>query len=140
MPVTHDCFLDIARDSVEKSGEQWVRNAVSRAYYSMFHSALRLTGGYIPDEDDKGARLMGGTHQRFADYLCDGAAAKEYSLDVTEIKKIGLALKTAHHKRVTADYKLNRKINKIDALTTIKGAEEMDLTINELIRTKKRVI
>lgn len=140
MPVTHDCFLDIARDSVDKSGEQWVRNAVSRAYYSMFHSALRLTGGYVPDEDDKGARLMGGTHQRFADYLCDGAAAQKYSLDVTEIKKIGLALKTAHHKRVTADYKLNRKINKIDALTTIKSAEEMNLTIDELIRAKKRVI
>ncbi|EIY1881673.1 hypothetical protein ACOIE4_003667 [Klebsiella variicola] len=140
MPVTHHCFLDIARDSVDKSGEQWVRNAVSRAYYSMFHSALRLTGGYVPNEDEKGSRLMGGTHQRFADYLCDGTAAQEYSLDVTEIKKIGLALKTAHHKRVTADYKLNRKINKIDALTTIKSAEEMDLTIDGLISSKERVI
>ncbi|MGS3503291.1 hypothetical protein [Citrobacter koseri] len=140
MPVTHECFLDIARYSLAKNGEPWVRNSVSRAYYSMFHSALRLTNGHIPETDNQGKRLAGGTHQRFADYLCDGLAAKDFSLDIAETKKIGLALKTAHHRRVAADYKLSKKINKIDAISTIKTAEELESKIDEIIATKKIVV
>lgn len=140
MPVTHDCFLEIAHDSVAKNGEQWVRNAVSRAYYSMFHSALRLTSGCVPEKNERGDRLAGGTHQRLADYLCEGLAAKEFSLDATETKKIGLALKTAHHRRVVADYKLNKKINKLDAIVTIKIAEDLDSKISSILEAKKIVI
>lgn len=140
MPVTHACFLEIAHDSLTKNGEKWVRNAVSRAYYSMFHSALRLTSGRIPEIDVQGVRLAGGTHQRLAMYLCDGLAAQDFSLDIAETKKIGLALRTAHHRRVVADYKLNKKINKIDALYTIKAAEDLELKINELLGEKKVVV
>jgi len=140
MPVTHGCFLDIARDSVDRNGEQWLRNAVSRAYYSMFHSALRLTDGHIPDKNEQGDKLTSGTHKRLSDYLCDGLAARDFSLDVTEAKKIGLALKTAHHKRVAADYKLNNKINKLDALSTIKAAEDLDDKVNALLDAKKKVV
>ncbi|MGP4130074.1 hypothetical protein OJE16_09995 [Pantoea tagorei] len=109
MPVSHDAFLTVAEDSISKDGELWVRNAVSRAYYCLFHSALRLTNGRIPEKDKDGNSLPGGIHQRFADYLCDGTAADQLSLDENEIKRIGLALKTAHHRRVTADYKLHKK-------------------------------
>lgn len=140
MPVTHGCFLDIARDSVNKNGEQWVRNAVSRAYYSMFHSALRLTNGHIPEINDRGDRLSSGAHKRFADYLCYGVAASDFTLDIVETKKIGLALKTAHHKRVAADYKLSNKINKLDALSTIKAAEALDDKVKTLLSAKEVVV
>lgn len=140
MPVTHECFLDIAKDSVTKDGEKWVRNAISRAYYSMFHSALKLTNDFVPDKDERGNKMDGGTHQRFADYLCDGMAAKDFSLDRDEIKKIGLALKTAHHKRVAADYKLKKKINKIDAISTIKSAEELANKVESMIPQNKTTV
>lgn len=139
MPISHVDFLDIARKSLDNNGEQWVRNCISRAYYSMFHDAQQLTNGFTPDKDSNGDALRGGTHQRFAEYLCSSEAAVTYSLDGVELKKIGLRLKTAHHRRVLADYKLTRKINKIDALSTIVDAEEMAQKILELLSVNKSV-
>ncbi|MCI1676643.1 MAG: hypothetical protein LKK36_06295 [Ewingella americana] len=139
MPITHADFLDVARKSLDNSGEQWVRNSISRAYYCMFHTALQLSDGFIPEVDKSGSLLSGGTHKRFADYLCDGQAAATYSLDCVELKKIGLKLRTAHHRRVLADYKLTRKINKIDAISTMQDAEELGDKVIELLSVKKSV-
>ena len=140
MPVSYDSFLEIAQDSMSKDGELWVRNAISRAYYSLYHSALQLTNGHIPETDSNGVRLSGGVHQRFANYLCDGLAASDFSLDKEEVKRVGLALKTAHHRRVISDYKLDKKINKLDAISTIQSAQEMALKINNLINSQKNAI
>lgn len=140
MPISHDSFLEIAQDSLGKDGELWVRNAISRAYYSLYHSALRLTDGYVPETDINGLKLPGGVHQRFANYLCDGIAASDFSLDSAEVKRIGLALKAAHHRRVSSDYKLDKKINKIDALSTISSVQEMTSKINSLLSVKQSAI
>lgn len=139
MATTHNTFLEIAKESVEKDGEHWVRNAISRAYYCMFHAAQRLTDGTAPTQDAQGQPLRGGTHQRFSDYLCDGQAAKDYGLDAIELKKIGLRLKTAHHKRVVSDYHLERKVNKIDARMTILDAENMSNEIDCMLASKENV-
>lgn len=136
MPVSIDCFLDIARNSIENSGEQWTRNAISRAYYTMYHSALQLTDGFIPTHDERGQRLQGGVHARLAEYLCGSKAAADHKLDATSAKKIGLKLKTAHHRRVIADYSLNKQVNRLDALSTIKDAEDMQMLVTSMVKGK----
>ena len=40
MSVLYTCFLEIAKYSLEKNGELRTRNAISRAYYGMYHSTL----------------------------------------------------------------------------------------------------
>lgn len=137
MAVSIDCFLEIAKNSIEHSGEQWTRNAISRAYYTMYHSALQLTDGYIPTQDVNGQRLAGGVHARLAEYLCGSQAAVDHNLDAVATKKIGLKLKTAHHRRVAADYNLDKKVNRLDAHSTIKDAEDMQLMVAEIINTKQ---
>ncbi|MBD8146531.1 hypothetical protein [Pantoea agglomerans] len=136
MPISHDDFLAIAKDAITHNGEIWIRNAISRSYYSLFHSTLRITEGRIPERDDNGDRLPGGIHQRLSDCLCNGSAADEFGLDKQEIKMIGLALRTAHHRRVTADYKLHKRINKIDAISLIQSAQETTKKIDGLLSIK----
>lgn len=137
MPVAINCFLEMAKSSIEQNGEQWTRNAISRAYYTMYHSALLLTGGFVPTHDDNGLRLSGGIHARLSEYLCGEKASVSHSLDRTAAKKVGLKLKTAHHRRVIADYQLDKKINRIDACSTIKDAEDIQTLIAGMIDKKK---
>ncbi|CAA0158504.1 hypothetical+protein [Escherichia coli] len=137
MPVAINCFLDMARCSIENNGEQWTRNAISRAYYTMYHSALLLTDGYIPTQDEHGQKLQGGVHARLSEYLCGEQAATSHRLDRNAAKKVGLKLKTAHHRRVIADYNLDKKVNRIDACSTIKDAEDLQTLIAGMIDTRK---
>ncbi|CNI11561.1 TPA: hypothetical protein ACVQMW_004136 [Yersinia enterocolitica] len=136
MAVNYDCFMELAKTSMTNSGEQWTRNAVSRAYYCMFHSALRVVNGNVPSHDKEGYKLSGGTHARFFDYLCDGAAAKDYQLDPVVLKKLGLKLKASHYQRVIADYKLHLKVNKITAQILIKDAEEVEKIVSEITNSE----
>lgn len=137
MPVDINCFLEIAKSSIQHSGEQWTRNAISRAYYTMYHSALLLTEGFIPTHDEHGERLPGGVHARLAEYLCGEKAATSHKLDLKATKKVGLKLKTAHHRRAIADYNLSKKVNRIDACSTIQDAEDLQALIAGMIDTKK---
>ncbi|MGC0956891.1 hypothetical protein WKH22_03255 [Pantoea agglomerans] len=138
MPITHDFFLEIAKSSIESAGEKWTRNAISRAYYHMFHTTLELIGdsNNIPSKDEQGQKLAGGTHQRFCDYLCDGRAARDFDLDLTLTKEAGLKLKGAHHRRVIADYKLNKHINRIDAISIITDAENQITKVSNILALK----
>ncbi|HFI6420562.1 TPA: hypothetical protein ACGRST_001570 [Escherichia coli] len=137
MAVSIDCFLEIAKKSIENNGEEWTRNAISRAYYTMYHSALQLTDGYIPTQDEHGQRLSGGVHARLAEYLCGNEAAGNHNLDANATKRVGLKLKTAHHRRVSADYNLGKKVNRLDAHSTIKDAEDMQVMVANMINTKQ---
>lgn len=132
MPITFDCFLNIAKLSAENVGEQWSRNAVSRAYYSMYHSALRLVDGKVPTRDSNGVKIFEGSHARFYNYLCDGRAAQDFGLEPVKTKSIGLMLKAGHFNRVIADYKLSLKMNKIIAITTIEEAGRVDAMVEEM--------
>jgi uncharacterized protein (UPF0332 family) len=132
MSVSVDCFLDIAKSSLENNGEQWTRNAISRSYYFMFHSVKSVISGQVPDKDKAGNRLPFGEHKRLSEYLCCGDAAAAYSLDVATTEKIGMKLRAAHLKRCDADYALEKKINRIDAITMIASAEELAQDVNSL--------
>ncbi len=134
MAVNYECFMELAKASLVNNGEQWTRNAVSRAYYCMFHSALRVINGKVPSHDKHGQRITGGAHERFFNYLCDGAAAEDFELDPVVLKKLGLKLKSSHFQRVTADYKLDKKVNKLTAQLLIKEAEEVEKLVSELTK------
>ncbi|MES4613997.1 hypothetical protein V2154_15610 [Ewingella sp. CoE-038-23] len=133
MPVNYECFIELAKGSLENTGEQWTRNAISRAYYAMYHSALRVVDGKIPTHDENGTKLPGGSHQRFYDYLCDGVASKDHNLDPVLTKKLGLKLKTNHYLRVSADYKLKEKINRVSAISSIYDVEEVEMIAVKLL-------
>lgn len=132
MAVNYDCFMELAKASMGNTGEQWTRNAVSRAYYCMYHSVLRVVNGKVPSHDKDGNKLPGGSHERFFNYLCDGDAAAEHKLDPAILKRLGLKLKTGHFHRVTADYKLNKQVHKLTAQQLINEAEEIDKLVSDL--------
>lgn len=132
MSVSVDCFLDIAKNSLENKGEQWTRNSISRSYYFMFHSVKSVISRQIPNKDKVGNRLPYGEHKRLSEYLCSGDAAADYSCDAPTTEKIGMKLRAAHLKRCDADYDLEKKINRIDAVAMIASAEELAKDISSL--------
>ena len=136
MSVLHTCFLEIAKDSLEKNGELLTRNAISRAYYGMYHSALRMTDNLTPTHNADGDKIFGGTHMRFYTACCNGEAAVVKNLDVPQVIKVGVKLKMLHAQRVTSDYRLERKVNRITALSAVNDVEETNLIIDRLLDGK----
>lgn len=134
MASNYLCFLDVAKSSMEKTGEDWTRNAVSRSYYSMYHSALRLlAGNRLPSTDENGRKITTGTHKRLSDYLCSGDAAKAMESDEKTLEKIGMKLRASHITRCEADYDLKAKVNRITAMKMITDTELMDEQITKLL-------
>jgi uncharacterized protein (UPF0332 family) len=133
MPVMHNCFLDLARESLQHNGEQWTRNAISRSYYGMYHAALRVTNKLTPTHDTDGEKLPGGAHKRLYTAFCSGEAAEVNDVDVDKVRKIGVKLKMLHAQRVNADYKLERKINRITAISALQDAEEIDALVDQMM-------
>ena len=133
MPVMHNCFLDLARESLQHNGEQWTRNAISRSYYGMYHAALRVTNKLTPTHDTDGDKLPGGAHMRLYTAFCSGEAAEVNDVDVDKVRKIGVKLKMLHAQRVNADYKLERKINRITAISALQDAEEIDALVDQMM-------
>ncbi|HBC1013455.1 TPA: hypothetical protein IGZ65_005251 [Escherichia coli] len=138
MSVDHTCFLDLAKYSLTLNGEMWTRNAVSRAYYSMYHSALRLTNNRVPVFPEDSEKLKGGIHRRVCTLFCSGEAATVKHVDVNAVKKIGVKLKMTHALRVNSDYRLELKINRITAISVIQDAEEVDTIVNQLLQSAAR--
>jgi uncharacterized protein (UPF0332 family) len=136
MAVEYSCFVELAKNSISNSGEMWTRNAISRAYYSMYHSALRVVHGVVPKVDRHGNQINGGSHTRFFTYLTSGDASLEHNLDPVETKKLGLKLKTNHFHRVTADYKLSEKVNRLTAQNCIQDVDEIERMVTQLIESK----
>lgn len=133
MSVQHTCFLDMAKHSLTLNGEMWTRNAISRAYYSTYHSVLRVTNNSIPISNQEGEKLKGGVHMRLCTMFCSGEAAAVRNVDISIIKRLGVKLKMMHSQRVKADYKLDHKINRITAISTINDSEEIDKIVNQLL-------
>ncbi|WP_368913506.1 hypothetical protein [Mixta calida] len=132
MAVQFDCFLDIAKDSLEKSGETWTRNAISRSYYYMYHVVRSVIDGPLPKVDKNGEQLPFGEHKRLAEYLCNGDAAADYQFCPNQLEKIGLKLRAAHHKRCDADYELSSKMNRLDAIKLLTVAENLKQEVGNL--------
>ena len=83
---------------------------------------------------EDGEKLKGGVHMRVYTVFCSGEAAALNDVDVNAVKKIGVKLKMTHAQRVNSDYKLERKVNRITAISAIQDAEEVDTIVNQLLK------
>lgn len=137
MAVEHTCFFHLAQAALEKNGEAWTRSAISRAYYGMYHSAMRVTGNRIPAKTLSGESLPGGVHQRLYTFLCSGEAAQVSGYDAASMQEIGLKLKQYHEQRIKADYRLYEKLNRITAVTALREAEKVDEMVNQLLTPRR---
>ncbi|EIC83972.1 bacteriophage protein [Serratia sp. M24T3] len=134
MSINYEQFLAVAKSSVEVQGEPWTRNAISRSYYAMYHSTLRLLAGKpLPASSSDGTKFNPGTHRRLSDWLCSGDAAKLLNVDEAMIAKIGMKLRASHSSRCESDYDLGKKVNRVLALRMIFDAETLNAQIDEIL-------
>lgn len=133
MSTDYEKILKVAKSSLDNSGEEWTRSAISRSYYSMYHSALRLLNGKSIPRDNSDGKAFTGTHKRLSDHLCCGDAAKALQADENVIEKIGMKMRASHISRCEADYDLKSKINRINALKIIADTEAMNEQITNIL-------
>lgn len=125
MPINAYDFIRIARLGLKECcDEAGYRNAVSRAYYSIYHSASSLVSSrQIPKYNGKGTpNVMGGTHRKLAYYLTDNENNKE-PFNRDDMSVIAVKLKMTKTLRTTADYHLTRTVTAEDADYMIMEAE-----------------
>lgn len=124
MAVSTDDFINFARDSISNcstssSVEIDLRNAVSRAYYGLYHAALVYanTVSVIPVGD-----YLGSTHKKLSDFFqqCSHSDAELKRLH----KRVGYSLKQLHAKRCSADYEIYDEFPYSDAVAHLKRCEE----------------
>lgn len=116
MSVTAQDFMASARD-IAKSGldEMSQRNAISRAYYSAFHT----TKSAIPP--DGKARGPIGMHKNYIKQLAEAANGSPE-------RRVGIRLAALYRRRVDADYNLDLHIPKGDfALQVTQVAELLEI-------------
>lgn len=123
-------FLTVAERSLNiLSGEIAARTAVSRAYYSMYHTALSLL--HEPPPRYPSSIVKGGVHAALSYYLCSEACDIE-GYDKNDLAEIGVKLRMMKSRRVTADYYLEREISAKTAKDTIHQANEMAHIVEKL--------
>lgn len=115
MPIHESDIYDEAcrlRDMAESEIQR--RNAISRSYYGLYHTAYNYMQTLPTAHLNTCNGEKGGSHKQLRD--CYVAASKEVLANkkffYQEVAKI---LRTSHFKRRDADYKLDMKITK-DAL------------------------
>jgi len=104
MTVSAVDFLTSADVSKAAGSEIDLRNCISRAYYSVFHSALPVADAHFPD---KNAHLGMGEHERLSTRFHDAATRKAVG--------VGYVLEVMKRERRRADYDLLDTINVHDA-------------------------
>lgn len=115
-----------AEDLINKNGEEWVRCAIGRAYYYLYHNAVLFTNGKTPSVGKNGERLNGGMHKKLQEYFsfhCEDGINGEYNPEV--LKKLGVFLKIQHSRRLDADYRLFLKMEPTIARSCIREIKGM---------------
>ena len=138
MSVEYVCFRELAEKSLrcENPTESDFRNAVSRSYYYIYHSANGMTGGKVGKFDSNGKPFSGGMHKRLSSFLTDNAAA-QLGFEEKKTRKLGVLLKQMHALRVTADYHLTHTVTRETAEMVLYRSLEIDTAIKELIETRR---
>lgn len=102
-------FLSSAEDSLAKPGEIFWRNAVSRAYYGVFHlaQATAKARGWP-------SYASGGTHERLAQLYVDQGE-----------RALGYRLKHVHRLRCGADYDISDMLSQATATDQVAAAKKL---------------
>lgn len=115
MSVSPIDILNSARAMISAGeGEISVRNAISRAYYAVYHRARQT----FPPAPEFMAGAGGGVHKAYIDQL---QQAEKGSME----RKVGVALNGMKGKRTKADYHLTDDIKPHEAAMLIIKAESL---------------
>ncbi len=117
MPIVSGDFLVSSKSCIELGSEVDFRNAVSRAYYAMYHEAnnsLKSQPNY-----------SGSQHSGLIGYLTNKSQNKLEPYDPYQMKLLGYRLDQQRKARHEADYDLESvEISKLIAEVAIGTAEE----------------
>lgn len=105
MSVKPSEFLDFAESILASCQEINCRNAISRSYYSLYHSVCEKLKNCPPT-----------SHQGVISYLRN---KNQESLDPMTMRKIAAILEQTKKQRHVADYDLNHNIDESDAKSTL---------------------
>lgn len=116
MQINANSFLEFAKNITHEDIEINHRNAVSRAYYAMFHAAHENLGP-IPEYKNTGS------HESIEIFF-QSLNIKNELYDKEIIRSALYMLKNQKLMRVKADYKLTEQLTKNDSQQAIKVAEK----------------
>ncbi|EUC94734.1 hypothetical protein [Providencia alcalifaciens] len=141
MSVSSNDFLNIAESCIaNENGEIGYRNAISRGYYAAYHSAVScLNDGKLPRYNGKESKnVKGGTHAKLS-YYFENDAANDLPYEKEKLELIGVQLRMLHKLRVNADYRIEKKIDKVDAQDAIIKAKKIMVITHSLLEQKKQI-
>ena len=132
MPISPEDFLHSAEPiaSIEHT-EVYVRNAVSRSYYSMYHKVLSILDSEPPRQKGKGC------HANLIDYLKSHGKGLE-RFESKSLVRLSYMLRQQKERRVDADYKLYLYFELRDAKESIKVANKFFKLCEQMNITKKQ--
>ncbi|MTC24929.1 MULTISPECIES: hypothetical protein [unclassified Providencia] len=114
MSVNPKDFLTLAKSNISaNSGEMEYRNCISRAYYSLYHSACNSLEHCPPT-----------THQGVISYLLSPSERKKEKTDQMTLMSVGAVLKQQIIKRHMADYELEKDIHRSEAESSLMAVEK----------------
>lgn len=108
MSIKPSDFLDFAESVLINNNEISNRNAVSRSYYSLYHSVCAELKHCPPT-----------SHSGIISYLRSRNENKGEDLDQSTMLKLAALLEQTKKQRVVADYDLEHNIDETDAKSTI---------------------
>ncbi|EIC83966.1 hypothetical protein [Serratia sp. M24T3] len=127
MSVNSNDFLEFAK-RISTETEIGVRNAVSRAYYSMYSHAANQYG--LSCKKDSSIKKKG-SHERMADYInLSLPRVHHYPQDLCN--NLSLQLTKVKHRRHAADYHLNVKMEEGEAYVALNTATAFIFAMNSL--------
>lgn len=112
-------LLDVAADLLKKSGEEYYRSSINRAYYAMFGKTKEI----IKNEAKK-IFYPPNVHKQVINFLKKNGNAL--------YRQIGYDLDRLRRERVKADYKGDITITKSTALKTYKWVEKLTTAISAI--------
>lgn len=127
MPINCDELLAFARDCVERDDEVGYRNAISRAYYSAYHSVYPVLDNGPKD-----------SHQGLIDYLKSDAWRGNEKYEKQTLIAIVYMLKSLKDSRIIADYRLEASegVSKHNAEESVELASRVHSKVSEMTSLK----
>lgn len=115
MPVSSEDFLRFSKEEcIQSDSEIGFRNAISRAYYSMFHHARSvLKNGPVDPQSP---------HKKLIDYLLSPDSVRLEGKESRDLRKMASMLLQRRSIRNLADYDLTKSFSCSDAQEAIEVA------------------
>lgn len=128
--ISPNDFLSFAESAMDMDDEVGFRNAISRAYYSMFHQVMNTL-----KNPPTGVKNI---HKELSDYLQSPEALRMEPFDKLSMVQLSALLKQQKSKRCFADYDLSMNFSKTDAKEAITIAKRFFAYCQKMLDTTKQ--